>query len=102
MQVVRPNKLRRLQYKILSGEVRTWLRTNADSGKPVQYSVCKTCNTIVRVDAEAMPAIVIVKPGTFDDRKVLDKLPVVQEIYARNRPDCFAALRDVKQAQGAS
>lgn len=56
----------------------------------------------MRVDAEAMPGSVIVKPGTLDDIKGLGALPVVQEIYTRNRPDCFAVLKDVKQAEGAS
>lgn len=68
----------------------------------MHYSSCKTCSTIMRVDAEFMPDLVIVKPGTLDDVKALGSLPVVSEIYTRNRPDCFAALKDVPQVQGAS
>lgn len=56
----------------------------------------------MRVDAEAMPGSVIVKPGTLDDIKGLSALPVVQEIYTRNRPDCFEALKSAKQAEGSS
>lgn len=97
-----PQASPQVQYKQLSGETREWIREKADSGNPVHYTVCKTCSTIVRVDAEAMPEMVIVKPGTLDDVKALGKLPVVQEIYTRNRPDCFAALAGAKQVEGAS
>lgn len=94
--------LRRYQFKQLSGELRTWKRMESDSGNPVQYSVCKTCNTIMRVDADAMPGHVIVKPGTLDPAQALSGKPVVQEIFTRNRPDCFAALKDAKQAEAAT
>lgn len=73
---------------------------DSDSGKPVHYSVCRTCSTIVRVEADFLPDVVIVKPGTLDDIEAVGRLPVTQEIFARGRPDCFEALRDVKQAQG--
>lgn len=56
----------------------------------------------MRVDAEAMPDSVICKPGTFDDKDVLGGLPMMGEIYTKDRPDCFSALGDVKQTKGAA
>ena len=49
-----------------------------------------------------MAGMLICKPGTFDDRELLDKLPVVQEIYTRNRPSCIEAFKEAKQVEGAS
>lgn len=55
----------------------------------------------MRVEAEAMPGMLIYKPGTLDDAKLSEAKPVA-EIYTRNRPDCFAALNDVPQNDGAA
>ena len=52
------------------------------------------------VEAEAMPEAIIVKVGTLDDKAVLDNAPPLQEIYTRNRPSCFEALKGAEQKQG--
>lgn len=47
-----------------------------------------------------MPDVQIFKPGTLDDKAVLDKLPIGQEIFVRNRPHCIAAFEGVMQKDG--
>lgn len=49
------------------------------------------------VDLDAMPDVKIIKVGTLDDKSVLDKLPPVQEIYTKNRPDCISGFQDAAQ-----
>jgi len=87
------------QYNVLSGEVKTWQR-QGESGKSVTNGYCANCCTLMWVQAEAMPDVRIFKPGTLDDKAVLDKLSVGQEIFVRNRPDCIAAFEGVTQKDG--
>ena len=47
-----------------------------------------------------MPDMKILKTGTLDDKEGLDNAPVVQEVYTRNRPNCFDALKDAHQKKG--
>lgn len=85
-----------LQYKHLTGEVRNWER-KGDSGKNVKNGYCANCCTLMWVEADAMPELKIFKPGTLDDKSVLDKLPPVQEVYTKNRPSCISGFQDAEQ-----
>ena len=49
------------------------------------------------VEAEAFAGVHIVKAGTVDDKDALDKMKVQQEIFCKDRPDCFTALSGVDQ-----
>ncbi|KAK5175505.1 uncharacterized protein LTR77_000644 [Saxophila tyrrhenica] len=89
------------QYKLLGGQTESWTR-GGDSGKEVTNFYCSGCKNLMRVEAGFMPEMYIVKPGTLDDIGVLGDVPVVQEIYTRNRPNCFEALGDVPQKKGAT
>lgn len=51
------------------------------------------------VEADAMPELKIFKPGTLDDKEVLDKWSVGQEVYTKNRPDCISAFQDAQQKE---
>ena len=61
---------------------------------------CANCNTLMFVDADFMPGMTIFKPGTLDDQSLLDGAQAGIEVYARNRPDCFEALKDAAQRKG--
>ena len=87
------------QYKHLSGDVKTWTR-KGDTGKDVTNGYCSNCSNLMWVEADFMPEVKIFKPGTLDDKIVLDKLPVVQEVYTRNRPNCFEAWKGAEQKKG--
>lgn len=51
----------------------------------------------MRVEIEAMPGVVVFKPGTLEDQSLLSGIPVAQEIYTRGRPNCFDALKGAEQ-----
>jgi hypothetical protein len=89
----------KLQYKLLSGEAKRWTR-KGDTGMDVTNVYCSTCHNLMAVEAEFMPDVKIIKTGTLDDKELLDKLPVLQEVYTRNRPDCFEAFKDAGQKRG--
>lgn len=84
------------QYKKLSGTDLKYTRRGV-SGKDVTYHDCSTCGTIMWVEAEAFAGVHIVKAGTVDDKDALDKMKVQQEIFCKDRPDCFTALSGVDQ-----
>lgn len=52
------------------------------------------------VEAEAMPEVIIFKPGTLDDKAFLNSHPPVQEIFMRNTPSSFEPLKGAEQKDG--
>ena len=87
-----------MQYKVLSGDTIDWTR-KGDSGKNVTNVYCGTCKGLLRVEAEFMADMMIFKTGTLDDQSLLDKLPVLQEVYTKHRPVCIGAVQDADQKQ---
>lgn len=53
------------------------------------------------VEVDSMPDIMLYKPGTLDNQNVLNEVPVIREIYTRNRPNCFNALNGAEQKKAA-
>lgn len=88
------------QYKLLSGEARSWTR-KGDSGQDVTNFYCNDCNNLMRVEIESLAGLTVFKPGTLDDQSLLNGVPVVQEIYTRGRPNCFEALKGADQKTAA-
>jgi len=85
-----------LQFKKLSGSNKNWQRKGV-SGKKVNYTFCDNCATLMVVDAEAFTGMKILKPGTLDDKEVLDSGKPVQEIFVKNRPKWCAAIDGAEQ-----
>ncbi len=76
----------------MTGEIKTYADTSADSGNAVNRSFCPSCGSPVITTAAVMPGIAIIKAGTFDDTSWLKPSA---EIY------CSSTQPWVKHADGA-
>lgn len=88
-----------LQFKKLSGTNFLYTRTG-DSGKPINYTNCGKCGTIMTADVQALEGVVLVKGGTVDDLTLDAKLAPKVEIYRKTAPEwctpvAGAALKEV-------
>ncbi|EMF14969.1 uncharacterized protein SEPMUDRAFT_37223 [Sphaerulina musiva SO2202] len=87
------------KFKKLSGTNFLYTRTG-DSGKPINYTNCGKCGTIMTADVQALEGVVLVKGGTVDDLTLDAKLAPKVEIYRKTAPEwctpvAGAALKEV-------
>ncbi|EMC96679.1 hypothetical protein BAUCODRAFT_108515 [Baudoinia panamericana UAMH 10762] len=89
-------------YIQTSGTAAKWTR-KGESGKNVTYERCQNCGTIMIVHAEAAPGIVIFKTGTVasEDPLAMGAPKPAQEIYNKNRPECYPSISYAEQKDAA-
>ena len=72
-----------------------------DSGKNVSYNSCANCGGLLYVEAEAMPAIKIVKYGTVDQADVLAENKPAGELYTKVRIPWVRPFEGASQTETA-
>ncbi|KAJ9103043.1 hypothetical protein QFC20_004852 [Naganishia adeliensis] len=56
----------RQNLHVVTGEPKTWVDDNADSGKPITRAFCGTCGTALWSAPDSAPEVVFVKAGALD------------------------------------
>lgn len=87
-----------LQYRGLSGTQKHFNRKGL-SGKNVKYTFCDNCCTLMTVEAEAFEGMIIVKPGTLDDKDAINSSKPTQKLFTKDRPTWCAELAGTKQVE---